>query len=54
MIKGDLHCSGKVVADFQKKVPSLCKALLKADYPIKFISSVINEFFNETKGTKDS
>ena len=53
-IREDLHHFTKIATDFQKEVTSVRKKFLKADYPIKFINRLINNFFHETESTEDS
>ena len=47
-INGDLHLS-KRISNFDKEIPVIKEKSIKADYPLCFINSVVNEF---QKGTK--
>ena len=43
-ISGDLHCSKRVSRNFDKEIPLIKEKFMKADYPLCFINSVVNEF----------
>ena len=43
-INGDLHRSKRISSNFDKEIPLIKEKLMKADYPLRFIKSVVNEF----------
>ena len=43
-INGDLHCSKRISSNFDKEKPLMKEKFMKADYPLRFINSVVNEF----------
>ena len=43
-INGDLHRSKRISSNFDKEIPLIKKKFMKADYPLHFINSVVNEF----------
>ena len=46
LINGDPHGSKKISSNFDKETPLIKEKLVKADYPLRFINSVVNEFQN--------
>ena len=48
-IKGDLHHSKRISSNFDKEVPLIKEEFMKADYPLDFINSVVNEFQKSKK-----
>ena len=42
-ITGDLHHS-KGISNFDEEIPLIKEKFMKADYPLHFINSVVNEF----------
>ena len=42
-INGDLHRS-KRISNFDEEIPLIKEKFMKADYPLRFINSVVNEF----------
>jgi len=43
-IDGDLHRSQRISSNFDEEIPLIKEQFLKADYPLRFVNSVINEF----------
>ena len=43
-MNGNLHCSKRISSNFDEEIPLIKKKFVKADYPLRFISSVINQF----------
>ena len=43
-INGDLHCSKRISSNFDEEIPLIKEKFMKADYPLRFINSVVNEF----------
>ena len=43
-INGDLHCSKRISSNFEEEILLIKEKLMKADYPLGFINSVVNEF----------
>ena len=43
-IKYDLHRSKRISSNFDEKIPLIKEKFMKADYPLHFINSVVNEF----------
>ena len=43
-INGDLHLSKRILSNFDKEIPLIKDKFMKADYPLRFINSVVNEF----------
>ena len=43
-INGDLHRSKRISSNFDEEIPLIKEKFMKADYPLRFINSVINEF----------
>ena len=42
-INGDLQCSKRTSPNFDEEIPLIKEKFMKADYPLHFINSVINE-----------
>ena len=45
-INGDLHSSKRISSNFDKEISLIKENFIKADYPLHFINSVVNEFQN--------
>ena len=45
-INGDLHCSKRISSNVDEEIPLIKENFMKADYPLRFINSVVNEFQN--------
>ena len=43
-INGDLHRSKRISSNFDEEIPLIKEKFMKADYPLLFIKSVVNEF----------
>ena len=43
-INGDLHRSKRISSNFDEEIPLIKEKFLKADYPLPFVNSVVNEF----------
>ena len=43
-INGDLHRSKRISSNFDEEIPLIKEKFMKADYPLRFINSVVNEF----------
>ena len=43
-INGDLHHSKRISSNFDEEIPLIKEKFMKADYPLRFINSVVNEF----------
>ena len=43
-INGDLHHSKRISSNFDKKIPLIKEKFMKANYPLCFINSIVNEF----------
>ena len=43
-VNGDLHCSKRIASNFDEEIPLIKEKFMKADYPLHFINSVVNEF----------
>ena len=43
-INGDLHRSERMSSNFDEEIPRIKEKIMKADCPLRFINSVINEF----------
>ena len=43
-INGDLHHSKRISSNFNEKIPLIKEKFMKADYPLCYINSVVNEF----------
>ena len=43
-INGDLHCSKRVSSNFDEEIPLIKEKFMKANYPLRFINRVVNEF----------
>ena len=43
-INGDLHCSKRIPSNFDEEIPLTKEKFMKADYPLCFNNSVVNEF----------
>ena len=52
-IKGDLHRSKRIASNFEKEIKSIRQIFIKADYPLMFLNSVINQFKNPKKDEMD-
>ena len=46
-INADLHCSKRISTNFDKEIYRIKKKFLAADYPFKFVESVIRNFEND-------
>ena len=44
MVKYNLHHSKRISSNFDEGIPLIKEKFMKADYPLRFINSVINEF----------
>ena len=44
---GDLHRSKRISNQTLQKIPPTKEKLMKADYPLRFTSNVVNEFEND-------
>ena len=42
-INGDLHCSKRISSKFEEEIPLIKEKFMEADYPLRFINSVVNE-----------
>ena len=45
-INGDLHRSKRISSNFDEEIPLIKKKFMKANYPLRFINSIVNEFQN--------
>ena len=43
-IKGDLHRSERISSNLHQEIPLIKEKFMKADYPFRFIDSVVKEF----------
>ena len=43
-INGDLHHSKRISSNFDEKIPLIKEKFMKANYPLCFINSIVNEF----------
>ena len=43
-VSGDLHRSKRISSNFDEEIPLIKEKFMKADYPLRFINSVVNEF----------
>ena len=43
-INGDLHRSKRISSQFDKEIPLIKEKFMKADYPLRFINSAVNDF----------
>ena len=43
-INGDLHHSKRISSNFDEEIPLIKEKFMKADYPLRCINSVVNEF----------
>ena len=43
-VNGDLHRSRKISSNFEEEIPLIKEKFRMADYPLRFINSVVNEF----------
>ena len=43
-VNGDLHHSKRISSNFDEEIPLIKEKFMKADYPLLFINSVVNEF----------
>ena len=43
-INGDIHCSKRISSNFDEEIPLVKEKFIKANYPLRFINSVINKF----------
>ena len=43
-MNGDLHDSERITSNFDEEIPLIKEKIMKADYPLRFINSVVNEF----------
>ena len=43
-INGNLHRSKRITSNFDEEIPLIKEKFMKADYPLRFINSVVNEF----------
>ena len=43
-INGDLHRPKRISSNFDEEMPVIKENFMKADYPLRFIKSVVNEF----------
>ena len=43
-VNGDLHRSKRISSNFDEEIPLIKEKFMKADYPLRFINSVVNEF----------
>ena len=43
-INGDLHRSKRTASNFDEETPLIKEKFMKADYPLRLINSVVNEF----------
>ena len=43
-INGDLHCSKRISSNFDEEIALIKEKFMKADYSLRLISSVVNEF----------
>ena len=41
---GNLHRSKRISSNFDKEIPLIKEKFMKADYPLRFINSVVNKF----------
>ena len=46
-INGDLHRAKKIASNFENEIIKIRKKYIKADYPLRYINSVISAFNNE-------
>ena len=44
IINSDLHWSKRISSKFDKEIPLIKEKFMKADYPLRFINSVVNDF----------
>ena len=43
-INSDLHRSKRLSSNFDEEIPLIKEKFMKADYPLRFINSIVNEF----------
>ena len=43
-VNGDLYRSKSISSNFDEEIPLIKEKFMKADYPLRFINSVVNEF----------
>ena len=43
-INGDLRRSKRIPSNFDEEIPLIKEKFMRADYPLRFINSVINQF----------
>ena len=43
-INGDLHCSKRISSNFDEEIPLIKEKFMKADYLLRFINNLVNEF----------
>ena len=43
-INGDLYRSKRISSNFDEEIPLIKERFMKADYPLRFINSIVNEF----------
>ena len=43
-INGDLHRSKRISSNFDKEISLIKEKFMKADHPLRFMNSVVNEF----------
>ena len=43
-VNGNLHCSCRTSSNFDEEIRLIKEKFMKADYPLRFINSVVNEF----------
>ena len=43
-VNGNLHRSKRISSNFDKEIPLIKEIFMKADYPLRFINSVVNKF----------
>ena len=43
-ISGNFLCSKRISSNFDEEIPLIKERFMKADYPLRFINSVVNEF----------
>ena len=51
-INGDLHCSKIISSNFDEEIALAKEKFMKANYPLRFINNVINEF-QKVKNCRD-
>ena len=45
----DLHRAGNIASNMKEEIQTIRKKFIKADYPIPFVNSVINQYNNKSK-----